>query len=1018
MTSRLLRARKLKALKSITTAGRRRASRNAPRGGAQSEVGVETNEGGSFTTETTGEDVGPFMLDTGMHGSLFEDDVIMEEEQYEQEPGGDEDVDTAFTIQENYEANNYNNRAFDENVEYIEFDERLEEPHISDTATEFDEHLEEPHISDTTTLEAMLPPEIPGLRRASERAGADKSELIPHRWVKDSIPDFELCLGLMTHFMGTSNLEWDALREILQIARDRNGQTITDFSKLQRYLKQYKKKVAARLPLLDMRVVEVPLQKAKLPTLAPSKKKEKETEGEVLTASLFFFDPISLFKTIFASELINNMHLDMAHFVDEPTELYHSHSWSGSIRTTSGHYAHFLDDETGKPGDPIFPGDFIFYVCHEEECWCRMENADENYWHIGRVYGVGKDFRSDSLRCPGVKKGHIVLQIQQAYRQTDSHNPTGVGLEPEQGFDELILAQEVTYVPQEFAIDFCKITIDTWFGEDVVDPSFVFDETKDKVPFQKHNCPPKRGKDEHAAFVVRRVAGSDGKVVPLCHTHPIRADLELKEYGRSWFVKQWDRAKGGNIVLSCPLLTFIDGFGLFRNTYRTLVGMYVTPASFSAVDRKRRANTFPLLVSPHGSIFEEVVDTLRSLIPLDRGVTVEINTSTNALMSVFTLCYTGDFPQQNSNAGCLHPSAAKFCRFCYIGKQTTLDGLRDPGEVINFDINTHGRYHHQVSEMRHYIEQLRTAKERQDYCSQWGMTTKPPTLDTIAPALDIVMTRAPDAAHSEFQGMTQLMHNLLIKAILTSAGVKQYAQMLRTWKFPAGWNRLQSPVHYLGSYNLSAHARWSIIIPGLLNFWLEEKYVNTKFGNNSALHDALEGGSVVNYVVRAFAALAKSNSVLMGSRISAEDRQNMREIITRARAMYQQLCVWAIPKGNHPARRDSDSAVSAVSTCDSSVASEVGSALGDTQEQDTMPRYKSKRRGKQTGEDLSHWATDAVRPNVHLGIHYPDFAEEYALPSNVHTLVGEDLHRYVLTALLMRDVRIVECQALGCQGIM
>lgn len=82
-----------------------------------------------------------------------------------------------------------------------------------------------------------------------------------------------------------------------------------------------------------------------------------------------------------------------------------------------------------------------------------------------------------------------------------------------------------------------------------------------------------------------------------------------------------------------------------------------------------------------------------------------------------------------------------------------------------------------------------------------------------------------------------------------------------------------------------------------------------------------------------------------------------------------------------------------------------------------MPRYKSKRRGKQTGEDLSHWATDAVRPNVHLGIHYPDFAEEYALPSNVHTLVGEDLHRYVLTALLMRDVRIVECQALGCQGI-
>jgi hypothetical protein len=217
MTSRLLRARKLKALKSTTMAGRRRASRNSPRGGVvQSEVGVETNEGGSFTTETTGEDVSPFMLDTGMHDSLFEDDVIMEEEEYEQEPGGDEDVDVdiaafdeqepggdedvdvdtaAFDEQEpgGDEDVDVDTAAFDENVEYIEFDERLEEPHISDTAT-------------SQTLEAMLPPEIPGLGRASERAAADKSELIPHRWVKDSIPDFELCLGLMTHFMGTSNL--------------------------------------------------------------------------------------------------------------------------------------------------------------------------------------------------------------------------------------------------------------------------------------------------------------------------------------------------------------------------------------------------------------------------------------------------------------------------------------------------------------------------------------------------------------------------------------------------------------------------------------------------------------------------------------------------------------------------------------------------------------------------------------------------------------------------------------------
>ncbi|KAK4208148.1 hypothetical protein QBC37DRAFT_297257 [Rhypophila decipiens] len=140
-------------------------------------------------------------------------------------------------------------------------------------------------------------------------------------------------------------------------------------------------------------------------------------------------------------------------------------------------------------------------------------------------------------------------------------------------------------------------------------------------------------------------------MLPLCHTHPIRAELGMEAYSRSFFVNEWDRLKG-NMPLSLPLLTFIDGFGLFSNTRRSLVGYYVTPANFTAHDRRRRYNTFPILFSPRGSNFNDVVDKLRVLLPLDKGNKVVIKGQEH-LLCAFTLCFTEDMPQQSANSSCL-----------------------------------------------------------------------------------------------------------------------------------------------------------------------------------------------------------------------------------------------------------------------------------------------------------------------------------------------------------------------------
>jgi hypothetical protein len=59
-------------------------------------------------------------------------------------------------------------------------------------------------------------------------------------------------------------------------------------------------------------------------------------------------------------------------------------------------------------------------------------------------------------------------------------------------------------------------------------------------------------------------------------------------------------------------MTFIDGFGLYRNAYRSIMGIYLIPAALSFQERARRANVFPLTLGPHGSNFADVIGAMKA----------------------------------------------------------------------------------------------------------------------------------------------------------------------------------------------------------------------------------------------------------------------------------------------------------------------------------------------------------------------------------------------------------------------
>lgn len=846
----------------------------------------------------------------------------------------------------------------------------------------------------------------------------DISRLVPMNQNKFlDMSTFEMGMAAFVELSGLSRVDWDRLRELLFMLIGDGGDNVAgEITNLPKQLSTLRDRFRKRLPLMNMREMDVPLDIEKLPTLPPGLKPEERAKLEEYKAKvaeakrqgrsrrsvkveagmpvpvmkLTFFDPVAVFKNIIASDIFKQCHSGPAVFVDQPVELYHSHAWASSVRSTSGIYAHVWVNN--EPKAAIFPSDFIYYHCLNDDCYCQaIEDDSDDTWqlHIGRVYGVGEDRRPDSQTSNFPGPGKLTLQIQEALRPSQISN---IAFSIPLAEDELVLTSEITYIPEIKAFGFIGVYVDRTFGEEHENPikqAILRRQPRQRAAGKEEIAYPKyysttitQPRLDTQYYQVRRMIVNQD-VIPMCHTHPIRAELEIECYGRSMYADKWDKNKLGDndpAVVSLPILTFIDGFGVFQNAYRTLMGMYFTPAGLPVEERFRAGSMFPILLGPHGSDLEDIVKGLKTMANLDRGVVLgngdEDAPGKEQRVCVWSMCYLGDMPQQAENSGFKGPVSNKFCRCCFAqsGQKAT-----DPEVLLRFDIVTHGRFHVQTRQMQDMMKGLqdRSGKVQAEvFGKQWGINNPDPPLMSISPALDLILSRPLDAAHSEFNGLGHLMHLLLTTGIMTTEAKLEYAAELRVWKFPPGWQRLQSPLRHLGNYTLSEHATWCTVAPVLFRAWLKPEHLLGRFASNcQSILGPQE--APVDMIVKTCALIAKSNSLLMGYRISSEDRENMPAVITQARKQFNQLSM---------------AASASVSKAPSVAGSRAGSPSAHRMGGDTIVHGigGAQREDTVKGEQFLN---DTLRPNIHAAVHYPMFAEEYALPVNCNTLVGENEHR-------------------------
>src|SRR6267143_2925613 len=184
---------------------------------------------------------------------------------------------------------------------------------------------------------------------------ADPSKLVPHRQQQLlQSSDFETALGLYAHNFGINRTQYAALCEVLSLLPGpRPGSPQPDIKNLPNQLSTLKDRISKRFPLLDMRVADIPLIVEKLATEQASRKRDEAQAGKEPIAKLHIIDPTSIFTAFMSSDVGQKMHTGLAHFVDEPEELYHSHSWASSIRSTSGEFAHIIGWEETEDGGII-----------------------------------------------------------------------------------------------------------------------------------------------------------------------------------------------------------------------------------------------------------------------------------------------------------------------------------------------------------------------------------------------------------------------------------------------------------------------------------------------------------------------------------------------------------------------------------------------------------------------------------------------------------------------------------------
>ncbi|KAI5836953.1 hypothetical protein DFP73DRAFT_532340 [Morchella snyderi] len=723
--------------------------------------------------------------------------------------------------------------------------------------------------------------------------------------------EFHLAMMLFVTSADLSTTQYEALTEVLALA------SMDTLKSLPKSVKTLQQRCRRAFPLMSVKGKLVDVDLRQIPP-------KKETPRNA-----YYFDPSEYCKIWLSSPTISrSLHQGLGEYVDVASELWHGDAWMESVRSTSRLFPFIHDNRTGSH-TPLFPSDCVKYINSNGEV------------ALGRV------------KCIGIDKRQGRTQTQQASALINPlvppHELLGEWAPPDDSVDPFPQYDWVeSNLPELILVESKRDIIPC---SDIQSRVWVYFTDYPTIEELSQSLLP-----ESPTFCVRLIAyrcNHEHHIRTVHKRHRVLAETELIKLTRAYVLENMISTSTANTPrrISVPYSVFLDGFGLYRNAYYSLKGMYMTPAGMNIHDRARLNNMVVLMIGPFGSHEQQMAACLEiDAIAIGRGIKLTLDSGEDVFVVAFPLLLTGDMPQQNQNSGAKIHKATYGCRSCFVSEA-------DRG-ILTFNIQHHGRYQQHVKMMYDNAIALSTKSRRDTALRRAGLSETGPFFEKCFTMMDPQRGTPNDPMHAELR-LCKYFEEALLEGILSADGIKAYLAAWNVVQVPYGWGQPQNPVSHKGSMVFNEHGRIAIVNP----FVLMHMFTNDSWSYHP--DEARGSRTLLQHTRRSYVKplVARNLSVEFGA-----GEEYTGGIVKTA---------WLLARCVTLALQET---ISTRERC------KFNSTV-------VQARYNLQKVFKCASGDRKTFKNYASVPNIHLALHYQEDIQNYATARNSSTMSGEQKHK-------------------------
>lgn len=665
---------------------------------------------------------------------------------------------------------------------------------------------------------------------------------------------FHTALMVFTLATDLSITQYTALREVLQLVESIDE----DLKSLPQSLSTLSSRMKRNLPVMQLRAYDIDLDLEVLPpqTYNPKKAYRFELEEYAL-------------KWLSDSSILGKMHFGLG-VINPPAyqELYHGDQWLGSLRTTSGQFP-YLED-----GEPIFPSDCVSLLDDwgQDNCLYRVIGVGRNGDRVdGEMAFLAERLLTREAAASEVEGlEEMITALEEGITQEETGvEPTQKARKKRRTKEQMLLARseeealkaarkaapKIKLTAQQKRAEKEKIVRDNIGYKSMVPtastlPNLILFEgdrlvfpvsavkQKEWVHFLDYDDPIETLRNSilpnpptfSCPYIVYKHVDGESRIKRVTKRHRLPAERELRTYGldhvKSRFIQRPDAPR----IVSLPINIFLDDFGLYRNAYHAISGLYIQPSNLNEASRFKLHNMFVLSVAPFGSDELDIASYLADEgQTLGRGKLVTLPSGEVIYLLLFPLVFTGDMPQQNKNCGAVGHNGNTGCRYCFCLP-------KDKGDM-DFDGVKTGRYDIPHRHLYHYLKASAPGGEvaRHNYFTKQGVAEEGHIWWKPFNCLDPFSSYPIDPMHSELR-LVNYFQELIIGRLLSKTGRTAYKKAWNKLNLPRGWGRPQCPIKHHMSMMFSENGRIAQLNPLVLLLMLYPNGANvavTKKGSKS-----------------------------------------------------------------------------------------------------------------------------------------------------------------------------------------